>query len=67
MFYKKKKKKTLKIKKIFLGIFTNWLLNKFASILVGEDKKQTEWEVIIQALGISSVFSKAKYVNAKER
>lgn len=26
-----------------------------------------ECEVIIEALGISSVFSKAKYVNVKER
>lgn len=39
MFYKKKK--TYKMKKIFLGIFTNknWLLNKFASIMVGYDEK----------------------------
>lgn len=29
------------MKKIFLGIFTNknWLLNKFASIMVGYDEK----------------------------
>lgn len=42
MFYKKKKKKTFKIKKIFLGIFTNknWLLNKFASIMVDYDERK---------------------------
>lgn len=30
------------MKKIFLGIFTNknWLLNKFASIMVGYDKRK---------------------------
>lgn len=47
MFYKKKKKKeTFKMKKIFLGIFTNknWLLNEFASITVKyyREKKKKE-------------------------
>jgi len=42
MFYKKIK--TFKMKKIFLGIFTNknWLLNKFASIMVEYDKRKKE-------------------------
>lgn len=75
LFYKKKKerknKKHLKLKKIFLGIFTDKLAFKKICFQTGwlrqTNKKSnwvgSDWEKVH---GISSVFFKAKYVNAEE-